>query len=77
MYQFPEIVNRVYRELAPHYIATYLIELSRAYNNFYGNNQIVKVDDETSPYKLAITEAFSIIMKSGLRLLGIETPERM
>ena len=77
LYQFPEIVSRSSEEFAPHYIATYLIELSRAFNNFYGNNQIVKIDDETSPYKLAITEAFSIVMKNGLHLLGIETPERM
>lgn len=77
LYQFPEVVSRSSVEFAPHHIANYLIELARAFNNFYGNNQIVKNDDETSPYKLAITEAFSVVIKNGLYLLGIETPERM
>ncbi len=77
LYRFPEIVSRAGAELAPSAIATYLIELSALFNAFYGKEQIVNAEDSTSPYKLALTEAFRTTMKNGLSLLGIETPEKM
>jgi arginyl-tRNA synthetase len=64
-------------EYEPHHIANYLIELARAFNNFYGNNLIVKKEDKTSQYKIALTYAFTFVMKNGLYLLGIKAPERM
>ncbi len=77
LYKFPEIVLRAAEEFEPHYIANYLIELARAFNGFYGNNKIVDKNDPSSPYKIALTEAFSLVMKNGLYLLGIKAPERM
>ena len=60
-----------------YYIANYLIEVARAYNSFYGNNVIVDKADSNSPYKIALSYAFSFIMKNGLHLLGIEAPKKM
>jgi arginyl-tRNA synthetase len=77
LYRFPEIVLRSAQEYAPHYIANYLIELARSFNSFYGNNLIVDKKDPESAYKVALTEAFSVVMKNGLRLLGIQAPKRM
>jgi arginyl-tRNA synthetase len=77
LYKFPEIVVRSVSEYEPHYIANYLIEVARAYNSFYGNNVIVNKENLTSPYKVALTYAFSFVMKNGLHLLGIEAPKKM
>ena len=77
LYRFPEIVFRSAQEFEPHYIANYLIELARAYNTFYGNTKIIDKDDPISPYKVALTLAFSTVIKNGLYLLGIKAPERM
>ncbi|OGI65783.1 arginine--tRNA ligase [Candidatus Nomurabacteria bacterium RIFCSPLOWO2_01_FULL_39_18] len=77
LYRFPEIVSRSAAEYEPHYIANYLIELARAFNSFYGNTVIVDKEDKTSPYKVALTFAFTFVMKKGLHLLGIEAPEKM
>jgi arginyl-tRNA synthetase len=77
LYKFPEVVSRAQDEYAPHYITHYLLELARAFNSFYGNNQIVNKEDSESSYKLAITSAFARIMQNGLYLLGIESPEKM
>jgi arginyl-tRNA synthetase len=70
-------VERAGVEFAPHYITSYLTLLARAYNSFYGNEQIVKKDDPASPYKVALSEAFARVMKNGLHILGIEAPEKM
>ncbi|MCX6752684.1 MAG: arginine--tRNA ligase [Candidatus Nomurabacteria bacterium] len=77
LYKFPEIVLRSVEEYEPHYVANYLIEVARAYNSFYGNNLIVDKKDKTSGYKVAITYAFTFVMKNGLHLLGIEAPKKM
>jgi len=77
LYKFPEIVFRSAQEFEPHYIANYLIDIARAYNTYYGNTKIIDKNDPISPYKVALTMAFSIVLKNGLYLLGIKTPERM
>ena len=77
LYRFPEVVFRSASEYQPHYIASYLIETARAFNSFYGNTVIVSKDDKNSPYKIALTYAFSFVMKKGLHLLGIKAPEKM
>ncbi len=77
LYRFPEVVERSAVEFEPHYIANYLIELSRAFNTYYGNTKIIDKEDTTSPYKLALTYAFYSVVKSGLYLLGIKVPEKM
>ncbi len=77
LYKFGEVVLRSTSEYEPHYIANYLIEVARAYNSFYGNTMIVDKEDKTSSYKIALTYAFSFIMKNGLYLLGIEAPKKM
>jgi arginyl-tRNA synthetase len=77
LYKFPEVVARSVSVYEPHHIANYLIEVARAYNSFYGNNVIVDKTDSNSPYKVALTYAFSFVMKNGLHLLGIEAPRKM
>ena len=77
LYKFEEVVSRSAKEYEPHYIANYLIEVARAFNSFYGNNLIVKKEDNTSGYKVTLTYAFTFVMKTGLHLLGIEAPEKM
>ena len=77
LYRFPEVVQRASSEYEPHYIANYLIEVARAFNSFYGNNLIVKKEDNSSGYKVALTYAFTFVMKTGLHLLGIQAPKKM
>ncbi len=75
--RFPEVVERAGKEYAPHLVATYLVELAGAFNNYYAHNQIVSGEDKTSPYKVALMRVFAGVMKNGLFLLGIQTPEKM
>jgi arginyl-tRNA synthetase len=77
LYKFPEIMSRSAREYEPHHIANYLIEVARAFNGFYGNTVIVNKEDLSSGYKIALTYAFSFVMKNGLYLLGIVSPKKM
>ncbi len=77
LYVYPEIVSRSAQDYSPNYIVTYLIELASVFNNFYANEKILDKTDQYSLYKISLTKAFSVVMKNGLKLLGIETVERM
>lgn len=74
--RFPEVVRRAEEEREPHHIATYLIELAREFNAFYGNTIVLDgAPDEA--YKLALVDAVSRILKRGLWLLGMPILEKM
>ena len=75
--RFPNIVERAGLEYAPSHIATYLIDLAGWFNSFYASGKIINEKDETSPYRLALTQSFVCVMTSGLNLLGIKVPEKM
>ena len=78
LYRFPEIVERSYKELEPHHIATYLLEICSAFNSFYSQQQIVEISDhKASQYRLLIVKSFIETAKAGLYLLGISVPEKM
>jgi arginyl-tRNA synthetase len=75
--RFPSVLERAGTEYAPHYITTYLTELAGEFNSFYATGKIIDEADASSPYRLALTESFLLVMTSGLNLLGISVPERM
>lgn len=75
--QFPEIVERSADEYAPHHICTYLFSLAQEFNAYYAKHQIVGEDKDLSSYRLMVTHAVAQVMKNGLTLLGIASPEVM
>ena len=59
-------------------IANYCYDLAKEFNGFYHDFPILKEEDEQKrAVRLALCEAVSKVIKSGMSLLGIEVPERM
>jgi arginyl-tRNA synthetase len=75
--RFPEVVSRAAHEKAPHYVATYLTELSSLFNAWYANTTIVSKDDPLSSHRVATSKAVRTVLLNGLDLLGIKVPEKM
>lgn len=75
--RFSSVVEKAGREYSPHYLVTYLIDLSGEFNSFYAEGKIIDEKDPTSSYKLYITKVFVDVMTEGLRLLAIKVPEKM
>jgi len=76
LYRFPEVVENAMDEFAPSHITTYLTQLAGSFNSLYAREQILS-DKPESAYLIAVTKAFNTVMKNGLTILGIPTPERM
>jgi arginyl-tRNA synthetase len=75
--RYPEIVEVAGRDLEPHLIAAYLVELAQAYQSYY-NGHIFLVDDaDTRNARLALGTAVQRVLANGLTLLGVSAPEEM
>ncbi len=74
---FQERVEKTLIELSPHYLANYLLELSRLVNSYYEKVPVLKSFDETKCFRLKIVQSSAEILKKGLNLLGIEVVEKM
>jgi len=77
LHRFPEIVLQTQENLEPHCLVLYLTQLAGIFNGYYSKNKIVDKKDEFSPYKLALTSAFAIIMKNGMLMLAIDPLKKM
>jgi arginyl-tRNA synthetase len=78
LYRFPEVVEQAGEKLAPNLICSFLFDLAQKYNLFYNRHSILKADSQSLiQFRLALTMAVGHIIKTGLNLLGIATPERM
>lgn len=73
--EFPEVIVRATAELMPHYICTYLYELSQTFNRFYENSRVI--GDQREDGRLWLVDRYADVLKSGLELLGITAPESM
>ena len=73
--EFPEIVSSSRKQLSPHIITNYSFELAQIFNEFYHSCQVINSKQES--FRLALVQAFRIVIKSSLSLLGIEVMEEM
>jgi len=75
---FPEIVERVLSDLAPHHLAHYARELAAAFHNFYGQCRVVQIENpELSSSRLLLLEATRSVLARILDLMGISAPKSM
>ena len=73
--EYTEAVNRATESLEPHHICTYLFELAQEFNRYYEKNQVVGSDKEA--HRVGIVAVYADILKAGLTILGIASPERL
>lgn len=75
--QYSDIVLDAAEKYSPSTVTTYLFNLAQAYNYFYQKHQILKEEGDTRVFRLMLTSKVGEVIKDGLDLLGIKTPERM
>lgn len=73
---FPETVKKSLEDYDPSQIAKYVVELARAFNKYYGTVRILD-DENLKQQRLTLVYAVRMVLKEGLRLLGLKAPEEM
>lgn len=74
---FKDVVAKAGEKYEPSLITRHLTEIAKNFNKFYNACQINVEDEKVKEERLALTYATSIVIKTGLGLLGIKTVEQM
>lgn len=61
----------------PHRITFYLQELAGAFHSYYHKYRVITEDEALTQVRLCLCKAVVLVIKHGLRMLGVKAPERM
>ena len=71
----PTVLFQAGLNLAPHHLCQYLFSLSQEFNGYYERNHIIGSERESEG--LMLCQATSLVLKTGLTLLGLSAPEKI
>ena len=78
LYQYPKTVLSAGDNFSPALIANYCYDLAKQFNHFYQDTPIFKEEDAAKRLlRLKLSRWVSLVLRSGMALLGIEVPEKM
>lgn len=78
LYSFPEIIVQAAEGYDPSMVAMYCYELAKAFHRFWHDYRILQAETEAAKaFRIQLSMAVRNALRTGLDLLGIETPERM
>ena len=75
--EFPQFVASAALAREPHRLTSYLRDVSARFHSYYHDNRIVTDDSATTAGRLFLSQATRTVLRNGLTLLGITTPDRM
>ena len=75
--QFPQVIENSRTALEPQTIATYLYDTANNFHRFYSDCRVITEDKDLTRSRIALIQAVKIVLRNGLTILGITTPERM
>ncbi|MFL5569288.1 MAG: arginine--tRNA ligase [Gemmatimonadaceae bacterium] len=74
---FPAIVASAAEMLEPHRVATYLHDTARLAHLWYHKHHVLEQTEAVTRARLVLARSAQIVLRNGLRILGITSPERM
>jgi arginyl-tRNA synthetase len=77
LFLFKEIVSQAAEQYKPSLIARYLLDLTQLFNEFYHSCPVLKAGENLKKSRLLLINKTKEIIKEGLSLFGIESPEKM
>ncbi len=75
---FPNVIDKAAKDYTPSAIANYTYDLTKEYSRFYTELSIFQAETpENMSFRVALSAEVGKVIKKGMKLLGIEVPERM
>ncbi len=75
--RYPEVVENSARLTEPHRITYYLTETASAFHAYYNRHKVLTDDPDLTAARLCLVLAVKKVIRNGLTLLGVSTPEKM
>jgi len=73
----PSVLDATLADLRPHFLSTYLYELAGEFSAFYNADRVMVDEKQVQARRLLLCARTLRVLETGLRLLGLETLERM
>lgn len=77
IYRFPEAVLDAADKYEPSIVTRHIVDIAQGFNKFYHDEHILVDNEEEKKSKLLLVYAAKQTIQNGLKLLGMEAPERM
>ena len=77
MIQFNDVLEESVRELEPHRMIFYLLELAGEFHRYYNRHRVITDDHELSQARLLLVVNAQKTIRRGLEILGVDAPLRM
>jgi len=74
---FPLAIIRSAQNCEPSILSKYLLDLCSTFNRFYQHHRILIDDTELKRARILLVDSIRQVIKNGLSILGLKTPERM
>ena len=75
--EYPEVLRAAGEELAPHSLAFWLKDFAAEFHGYYNAERFLVDDARVRDARLALLLAVRQVLRNGLTLIGVSTPERM
>src|SRR5881227_2689732 len=75
--QFAEVVPQVLNDFRPNILTNYLFEVANSFHAFYEACPVLRSDEPVRSSRLALCDLTGRVLQRGLKLLGIDVPEKM
>ena len=78
LHDFPGAIEEAGKNFSPALVANYIFDLAKEYNQFYHDHNIMREEDEAiRQFRLDLSYFTANVIRNGMKLLGIEVPEKM
>ena len=77
MIQFNDVLEESVRDLEPHRLVFYLLDLAGEFHRYYNRQRVISEDLGLSRARLLLIENVQKTVRRGLEILGVEAPIRM
>jgi arginyl-tRNA synthetase len=77
MIQFNDVLEDSVRELEPHRVIFYLLELAGEFHRYYNHHRVITDDRALSHARLLLVANAQKTIRRGLEILGMDAPSRM
>jgi arginyl-tRNA synthetase len=75
--EFDEVVAESVKELEPHRMVFYLLELAGEFHRYYNRHRVLTDDVDLTRARLSLAEIIQKTIRRGLNILGVEAPVKM
>ncbi|NLY09776.1 MAG: arginine--tRNA ligase [Tissierellia bacterium] len=77
IYRFPQVIIDSHIKYEPFFITRHIVEIAKLFNAFYNQTPINVEDYQLKNARQHLAYATKVAISNGLKILGIEAPERM